>query len=196
VSLRPYDFSDPSLNVQGFLAFLDARPGEKCELIDGRPVGMAGGTVRHARISQNIAVARDRSARARGCETLRDLYVSVAANDHQLFDPDVMVRCGPVDEQARHVDDPVAVFEVLSPSTMNHDRGVKVSACLTIPGLRFVALVYSTESRVEGWARDAAGAWPEEFLVRQQAGDSFAVAPIHFKLPLAAIYGGAEPEAG
>ncbi len=182
------------MSVADFLAFLDARPGthqgEKWELIEGFPVAMGGATVRHARLSRNIARALDDAASGRGCEVLRDLFVSVAANDHHLFDPDVMIRCGPADEAARSVDDPVAVFEVLSPSTMGRDRGVKAETYMRIPSLRFLALVYTTETRVEVWSREASGKWPEWPAVYSSGDQSIPVPPIGFDLTLAAIYAG------
>lgn len=178
----------PLMTVAEFLAFADTRPGEKWQLIDGRPVAMAGGTVRHASISANIAEVLGPQARSKGCRVLRDLYVSVAANDHQLFDPDVMIRCGPADETARSVDDPVAVFEVLSPSTMNWDRGAKADAYMTIPSLRFIALVYSTEMRVEVWSREDGAPWPEAPSVYSRPDQTAPIPPIGFSLPLSAIY--------
>lgn len=180
------------MSVADFLVFLDERQGEKWELIDGHPVAMGGATVRHARLSRNIARALDNAASGRGCEVLRDLFVSVAANDHQLFDPDVMIRCGPADETARSVADPVAVFEVLSPSTMGRDRGVKAETYMQIPSLRLIALVYSTEMRVEFWSREEGQHWPESPAVMAQLDQSVAIAPIGFDLSLAVIYEGVE----
>jgi Uma2 family endonuclease len=176
------------MSVSEFLAFIDERPGEKWELIDGLPVAMAGGTLKHARLSRNIAASVGPAARRHGCEELRDLFVSVAANDHQHFDPDVMIRCGPADETARSVDDPVAVFEVLSPSTMVYDRGPKVAAYMQIPSLRFIALVYSTEVRVEVWSREAGAKWPETPTVLSAMSDAIPVPPMDHAIALAEIY--------
>jgi Uma2 family endonuclease len=181
------------MSVADFLAFVEARPGEKWELIDGRPVAMAGGTVRHATISANIAEAVGPAARARNCRVLRDLFVSVAANDGQMFDPDVMIRCGPADETARSIDDPVAVFEVLSPSTMQRDRGVKLSAYMQISSLRLIAIIYSTERRVEVWSREEGQRWPETPAVFARLDQQVRVASLGFDLSLAAIYADADP---
>jgi Uma2 family endonuclease len=179
------------MSVSDFFVFLDARQGEKWELVEGHPVAMAGGTVRHALISANIAEAVGPSARKLGCRALRDLFVSVAANDHQLFDPDVLIRCDPADETARSIDDPVAVFEVLSPSTMARDRGVKFDAYTHMASLRFIALVYSAEERVEVRSREAGAPWPEAPAIYPSAGHSIPVPPIASDLALADIYANA-----
>jgi hypothetical protein len=42
---------DGLLDTAAFLAFLDARPGEQWELLDGQPVRMVGGPRAHARIA-------------------------------------------------------------------------------------------------------------------------------------------------
>jgi Uma2 family endonuclease len=55
--------------------------------------------------------------------------VRVQADDNSKafnkFKPDVVVRCGPPGTAA-YITDPVVVVEVLSPSTMDNDRGPKL----------------------------------------------------------------------
>jgi len=187
--------SMPPMSLETFLAFVDAHPGEKWELIDGQPVAMGGGVLRHALIAANIAEALAQPARARGCRVLRDMFFRIAANDGHVFDPDVMVRCGAGDLGARTIEDAVAAFEVLSPSTMNYDRGVKVDAYLQAPALLLVAIVYQSERRVEAWARSAAGApWPEAPLILSHAG-ILPISPLDTTLDLARIYEGVDAEA-
>lgn len=178
-----------------FLALVDARPMEKWELIDGRPVAMAGGTLRHALIGANIAEAIGPVARSKGCRALRDMYFRVAANDGgQVFDPDVMIRCGAGPLEDRMIDDARAVFEVLSPSTMAYDRGAKLQAYLQNKTVEFVALVYPGEWRVETWAREGAGGWPEGPAVLKHRDDTLAVPFLDCALELRVIYEGAEPD--
>jgi len=153
---------------------------------------MGGATLRHALLSANIAEAVGPAARDRECRALRDIFVSVAANDHQMFDPDVMIRCGPANEMSRSIDDPVAVFEVLSPSTIHRDRGVKAMGYMRVPSLRFLALVYTTELRVEVWSREDGERWPESPAVFSSLDQAVAVTPIGYDLSLATIYDGAD----
>lgn len=175
-----------------FFAFLDTRPeGERWELIDGQPVLMASPMIRHAICAANIAEALAQPARAKGCRVLRDLYLRVAANDGHAFDPDVMVRCGPMgDLSSRIVEDATIVFEVLCPSTMGYDRGVKIEAYLQHATLRQAVLVYPGEVRVESWARPEGAAWPEEPLVLRTLKERLPVPALEAELPMAAIYDG------
>ena len=181
------------LSVDEFLAFVDDHPGEKWELIDGAPVAMAGGTLRHALIGSNLAYALEGPARSKGCRALRDMFLRIAANDGHVFDPDVMIRCGPAgDLLTRTIDDAGAVFEVLSPSTMIRDRGVKLGAYMQAPGLRQIVLVYPGELRVESWTRDDGAAWPEEPQVLTAPTATLNVPLVAAHLPLAGIYEGVD----
>ncbi len=62
------------------------------------------------------------------------------------------MRCGPLltDGYAR---DPLVVAEVLSPSTLNNDRGRKAAFYQGLQTLRAYLIVYADEARVELWSR-------------------------------------------
>ena len=182
---------DAPMTSRDFLAFVDAHPHEKWELIDGRPVAMGGAWLRHALLGGNIAEALGPLARAQGCRVLRDMFLRAAANDGQIFDPDVMIRCGPIaDQRTRILDDAAAVFEVLSPSTMAYDRGVKLEAYLATPSRRQAVIVYPGGVRGAAWRRDEGGAWAEGPLVLKSLEAALPVPAIEAVLPLHTIYEG------
>ena len=107
------------MSVEDFLRFIDAKPereDQRWELHDGAPVMMVGGTAAHAMIAGNIDRALFPRARDRGCELMRGFLAK--AGDRSAFEPDVVIRCGPMNPRSRYATDPVMVFEVLSPSTM------------------------------------------------------------------------------
>src|SRR2546421_449708 len=114
------------MSIEAYLAFCDARPRERFQLLAGVPVAMAPATYRHQQICGNIDRALAPRLRLRGCESIRDLGVARGEGADYMPEPDVVVRCGPVDGSRRWVDDPIAVVEVLSPSTMVDDRGYKL----------------------------------------------------------------------
>lgn len=154
------------MTVAGFLAFLDARPsGERWELIDGRPVprerearAMVGGSRRHSLISINMVAALRRLSIPRGCEAHGgDLLVVPPDDDTFGVFPDAFVRCGPMADEARGVTDPIVIVEVLSPSTLAHDRGGKFLIYASIPSVREILLVYQHKIAVERWVRGADG---------------------------------------
>jgi Uma2 family endonuclease len=125
---------------------------------------------------------------------LTELFVQIAANDNegQLFAPDVLLRCGPADDARRHVDDPVIVFEVLSPSTMNRDRGNKLLAYLQCPTLQTMVLVYQDERRVEVWQRGADGAFDPGPRIYSRPEQAIALPALDMSLGLDRIYEGVD----
>ena len=175
-----------ALNIEAFLAFADRQsPDEHWELHDGVPRLMVGGTARHARIAGNIDHALFATARARGCEVFRDFLLE--ANEFNAFEPDVMIRCGGIDDRVRRTADPVVVFEVHSPSTMGIDRGLKFDRYRAIPSLQQIVFVYQDSYRVEAWTRQD-GEWEEEPTVLTAIDVSLQIPAIGTSLAMSDIY--------
>lgn len=167
------------LTAEAFLAFIDAHPEVAWELVDGVPAPTFG---------PDWAWPYDRDGRV-----WRSMMLQPDAAYDGLFEPDVMVGCAdaPAGDD-RAVTDAVAVFDVLSPSTMHRDRGVKMAAYQASPSLRFIALVYQTEMRVEVGARAAGAPWPETPPVRTALEHSLSVPPADAEIMLATLYDGVE----
>ena len=143
------------MTVDDFLLFLDSKPereNQRWELHDGVPKLMTGGTAAHAMIAGNIDRTLFGQARDRGYEVMRGFLAQ--ASDHAVFEPDVVIRCGPTNLRSRAATDPVIVFEILSPSTMRYDRGIKLERYREIPSLKQIVLVYQDSIRLEAWLRD------------------------------------------
>jgi Uma2 family endonuclease len=77
------------------------------------------------------------------------------------YRPDVLVRCGP-SQNKTYVTDPVVGVEVLSPSTIDNDRGRKLRFYKNMPTARHIVLVYSDQMRVEHYAWMSDG-WPPPY---------------------------------
>ena len=180
------------LTVEDYLAFCDARPRERFQLLAGVPVAMAPATVRHEMIAANIDAALRPQLKAQGCRSHREIGVARGEDADFLPEPDVVVRCGPVDGSRRWVDDPVAVFEVLSPSTMLDDRGYKLREYIAFPSMRHGVLVYHDQVRIEHWRRGEGGAW-EEPVSLQFAQDRLELQSIGASITVAEIYDGVAP---
>lgn len=156
---------------------------ERWELLDGFPVLMAPQTERHQRIVMNLLRVLDRKVDRTGCVVLPGLGLLNDANDDYAPIPDVVVRCGPM-VSGGYAKDPVLVAEVLSPSTMNNDRGRKLDFYTTIPSLETSLIVYQDEVRVEAWRR-AGDDWQRD--VKRDRGDAVEVGQFG-SLTLAEIY--------
>lgn len=180
----------PSFDVDEFLAFLDARPGERWELDAGVPRAMVGGTYAHASIGGNIIAALRSPAQRRGCNALGGFLVAI--DDTSAFEPDAIILCEPPHRESRRTDRPVAVFEVLSRSTMDFDRSVKARRYRSLPSLTQLVFVYQDSLRVESWLRQD-DTWPTGPEVLLRAERSLAIPCIGGSLALADIYAGIEP---
>jgi Uma2 family endonuclease len=151
----------PTIDHLDFDAFILAY-GEtdvRYEMYDGEVFAMAGGSPNHSLVSVSTLVALRARARPRGCETHGpDLYVRPDDDNRSAMSPDAYVRCGPpLPQSQRYVSDPLVVVEVLSPSTMQFDRGAKLQRYFNFPSLQHVILLYQDEYRAEMWTRPPEG---------------------------------------
>src|SRR4051794_30261573 len=178
-----------AMRVTEYLAYADAHPRQRFELLAGVAVAMAPASRRHQIITGNIDRGLALQVRDRGCETLRDFGLAASEEADFMPQPDVMVRCGPLDGLKRWASDAVVVVEVLSPSTMADDRGYKFQQYLGLSALRHIALVYQDECRIEHWSRGADGVWSEAPQVLSRMEEALAFSSVGASLPLAAIYG-------
>jgi Uma2 family endonuclease len=176
------------VNFQGFLALLDARGEARHELIEGEVVATPDSTDDHEQIAANVFGSLKPAMDARGCRTFAGgMLVRKPDRDDMATAPDVVVRCGPPLGGQRFIEDPVVVVEVLSPSTMDEDRGPKLMFYKSLPTLRHVALVYQDEWRIEAWDR-AGDVWSYRALTA--ADDALSLAAVDHAVPLRTAYAG------
>jgi Uma2 family endonuclease len=182
------------MTVAEFIAFADTEPLRRYELLLGIPVAMAPASLRHSAICFNVEAALRKQIKDRGCQAYRDVGVASSEDAAFLAQPDVAVRCGPIDDRRRWISDPTVVVEVLSPSTMSYDRGLKMDSYLEdFPSIRHVLLVYQTERRIELWSREASQGWPEQNpVIYQERADILPLPALGVTLALAEVYDGVE----
>ena len=122
-------------------------------------VAMTGASAAHAAICVNLTTALRVRLRGNRCRAFgSELKIAVAG---AIRYPDAFVVCTPVAPKAGVVDQPVVVFEVLSPSTATIDFTEKHDEYRDTPSvMRYVILrqdrVHATVfSRIDGkWSRD------------------------------------------
>jgi Uma2 family endonuclease len=160
----------------------------RSEFIDGEMFAMAGGTNRHSRIQRNLIMGLGLALEDGPCEPFgSDSRVKVSSRAYVY--PDVTVVCGehqPVDDDDDILIDPVAIFEVLSPSTEKYDRGLKFQLYRTIDTLRDYVLVNQEQVRVEQFTRQPNGTWT--FRDYQGPDEELKIDSIGVTIPLRRIY--------
>jgi Uma2 family endonuclease len=98
------------------------------------PVAMTGGTAGHSAIQRNLISALTPRLRGKPCQVYTaDLKIRVAGS---IRYPDAFVVCTAVPRTATVVDDPVVVFEFLSPGTASVDHFVKNREYRDTPSIR------------------------------------------------------------
>ena len=176
------DVAEKRMTVAEFLTWNDGTD-TRYELIDGRPVAMAPVTAGHSIIAVNLGHAL-RSRLKAPCYAGSEAGVARPGRDDTFYEADIVVSCTPVRPGTAVIPDPVVVMEVLSPSTIEHDRGRKAYDYRRIPSVQEIVLVASEQRHVEIWHRRGAK-WEVEDLIGDAA---LELETVGVAIPFAAIY--------
>ena len=104
------------------------------------PSAMTGGSLRHAAIQRNLAMAIGNRLRGKPCQFFgSDLKIQVAENSSRYADGSVL--CSDLNPSLKIVRNPIVIFEVLSPSTAAKDRIVKAREYHATPSVKRYVLL-------------------------------------------------------
>jgi Uma2 family endonuclease len=144
-----------TMNVDEFMAFVEARPDEeRWELIDGVPVMMAPPSRAHQRIAQNFSALLNSAFAAQR----RDLfaYIGTGARAPGVRDfhvlPDVAVVPG-ISDYDLYSENYLLAAEVLSPSNTRREMALKLRRYREAPDNLYAVLIEAREFLVEIHAR-------------------------------------------
>jgi Uma2 family endonuclease len=176
------DVAEKRMTVAEFLTW-NHGTDTRYELIDGRPVAMAPVAPSHSIIVVNLS--HELKARLTApCYAGSEAGIEHPDRDDTFYEADIVISCTPVAPGMMVIPNPVVVIEVLSPSTVEHDRGRKAYDYRRIPSLQEIVLVASEQRRVEVWRRRGAK-WEIEDLI----GDAtLELESLSVAVPFAAIY--------
>ena len=179
--------------IADFDAFLEGQDETVLwELVGGYILAMTNPTDIHEKIVGNIGGGLLRAVDPLRCHVFLGGMRVQRSEDARGLDkprPDIMVRCGALTGR-NFLTDPLVVVEVLSPSTMDTDRGDKLRFYKELPTLRHIALVYQDQQRVELYYRTDDG-WLSRTLA--EPDDRLAFEPIGFEMKLRQVYLGIDP---
>ena len=162
---------------------------EKHEYYKGEIFAMSGGKVQHNLVSKNILTSLDVLLDGKPCQPYNS-ETRIHIEQNSLFTyPDVSVICG--EPSSLNNDDfnllnPTIIFEVLSPSIRNYDRGDKFKLYRDIPTLKEYVLVEPDAILVEQNFINGNGNW--ELKEYKQISDILFLQSIQLSLSLKAIY--------
>jgi Uma2 family endonuclease len=175
------------VDVDDFLAWVEAQR-ERYEFVGGRVRLMAAGSEVHNDIQVNLLTALRQRLRGGPCKPNgSDLLVRI--DDRTGRFPDASVTCGR--EGGHAITSPVAIFEILSPSTELVDRSEKRRDYQRLASLQHYVLIAQDAPRVEIYSRAGRG-WRFEEIEGLAA--SVALEALALALPLAELYDGVSPD--
>ncbi len=154
------------LTAEEFLQ-MDFGSDKRLELVDGVIVAMTGGTETHSRIAGNIlyylrGALRGSSCRAYGSD------MGLKTNETTTRYPDVTVYCGspfaPDNADARALQNPKVIFEILSVSTAAVDQGTKLDEYEQLPTLDTIVFVDPHAETVRTAQRMSPNSWRNELV--------------------------------
>ena len=142
------------LTVEEFLT-IDFGPDMKAELDNGRIRMMAGASRAHDRVQTNLIAFLRPILRGSGCRPSgSDMGIRTHGSSMRL--PDLSIICGRdnvKDDRALTIDNPEVVIEVLSPSTADHDRLVKLPEYKALLSVETIALIDPETEQMTVWQR-------------------------------------------
>lgn len=158
------------------------------EFLGGLVYAMAGETLTHNQISQNLLFLLRPKTKGGPCRVfISDIRVNFQLHtDEYFYYPDIVVTCDQRDTHPRFIRYPKLIMEVLSESTERVDRREKFFAYTSIPSLEEYVLVAQLAKEATVFRR--ANDWKAEKVAGARA--RVALHSLNVTLPLSAIYEG------
>ncbi len=179
----------PKLTFDEWLE-IESKAEFKSEFANGRIYAMAGASPEHNQIVANVIVEFGVQLRKRPCIVYpSDLPLRVEKREHGRY-PDVTVVCGePQFYKGKNLSallNPTVLVEVLSSTTEDFDRDIKMEEYRAIPSLREFLLIAQDRCHVEHYVRQTGHQW---LLTDFNSLKNTVVLPsIKCRLQLSAVY--------
>lgn len=182
------------MSVEEFLEW-NLSQDQRYELVDGVPVplrAMAGAKSQHDIIVVNLIAILREQLRGGPCMP-RSADTAVRTKIKSVRRPDVTIECAPPERNSLEARKPVAVFEVLSPTTRQLDRSVKLQEYRRHPSLRTIVHVDPEAMDVVVYSRSQSGDWddarfdrPDDTIRLSDPVVGITLAEVYADVPLSA----------
>lgn len=179
----------PVFSAKDYLDYERFSP-ERHEFLDGSVYAMAGESPRHSTICFNLYALLGTQLRGKRCRGFSP-NMKIATNEKGLFSyPDLAIVCGkPIfhDEKGDVLLNPTVIFEVLSPSTENYDRGEKFLRYTNfIETLEDYVLISQDKPLIEHFSKQPNGGWKKTEI--EGLDSILKLASIECEIPLGELY--------
>jgi len=163
----------------------------KHEFFQGEIFAMSGAGSRHNLIFSNLFGELFIKLKGKSCKPYgSDMRIHIPQNTLYTY-PDISVICRDIintDIDEDTVILPSVLFEILSPSTRNYDRGDKFKLYRDIPSLKEYIMVDSTSILLETFRINSTGHWELEEYKKLQ--ENLEISSLSLSIPITDIYQG------
>jgi Uma2 family endonuclease len=181
-----YNFISPKEYLE-----MERASDEKHEYFDGQVYNMSGASLKHIKISVNLTIQIGKFLEESECNVLAENMRTTNSDRSAYMYPDVIIVCGKEELEDSKFDtllNPSVIFEILSPSTQNVDKGRKLLYYQLIPSLKEYFMIDTIKQRIYIVKKQSDGKWVYNTPVEGE-GNIF-IETIQLNLPLSAIYKG------
>lgn len=169
--------------------FLVWEPGDGLhyELYSGHPVAMPPTLEEHGVVAANLgAEIREALKKRPPCRVRAEAGVRIPHRRNSWYQPDLAVTCAPPQKGRQETPEPVLIVEVLSPSTEEPDRKVKLPDYRMLPSVQEILLVDPARVYVEVHRRLDDKRWQHDIL--RDIADELRLDSCEARIPLAQVY--------
>jgi len=171
------------MSLEEFLAW-EEQQELRWEYDGSEAVAMVGGTQAHAIIQGNVIAALNVRLRGTPCRAVGS-HLKVQTNRAVRY-PDAFVFCDPGPGSTTIINDPVVIFEIISPSTGGTDRITKNREYAATPSVRRYVMLEQEEVAATMFERNG-----DDWVGRILGADARLHMPeIGIEVPLAEFYDG------
>lgn len=154
-------YSKQKISIEEYLEMENASL-EKHEYYKGEVFARSGAKIPHVRITDNFLFQLKLKLKEKKCQPYGgDLRIHIPSNTLFTY-PDISIICGDIinpKEDENTATNPKIIFEILSPSTRNYDRGVKFMLYRAIATLKEYILIEGETIHIEHFAINNEGFW-------------------------------------
>jgi Uma2 family endonuclease len=161
----------------------------KSEFISGHILAMAGASFEHnnVMVDTSRALGNLLTASQSSCEVHNSEQRVQISDAGPHFYPDISVVCGePFVDQNNNLQNPVAIFEVLSPSTSDFDHNEKFFHYRRIESLREYVLVHINRPLIEHYSLTKPNQWTLQEI--EGIESELNLPALSIRIPLKEIY--------
>lgn len=173
--------------AEDYLKF-ERRDANKQEFSNGNVLNSTGSSRRHNLIGSNTTIAIGSRVRGHKCEVyVNDMRVKLAP--HNYCYPDVVVVNGDPKFEGKELDillNPTVIVEIMSKSTLNHDKTEKLDRYLAMESVREIMLIKEEDMRVEHYHKQTINQWTYKIYGNRE--DVISIESINCKISLSEIY--------